>query len=207
LGTFSTVQYEKYRILDTKEKEIHKVIHKHGRIRWTPLKKIIVDDKQICSERIFRERLNEMVERSLVFRLELGKANVVYSTKSGLEKSEKSRINYFYIFLKASLKNLQAFEKKMDKISDTEKSDLIVSLLKIILLLEWGFKEALHLTKNPKIKDQIAMLNNLKLQITRLVEESKQNDVEQIIQNIIYSETIHSFIEFEEKLREIKGRR
>ena len=190
--------------MDTKEKEIHKAIHRSSRIRWTQLKKIIVDEKQICSERIFREKLNKMVEQNLVFRLEFGRANVVYSTKSGIEKTERSRINYFYIFLKASLQNLQSFEKKMDKMSDTDKSDLIVSLLKVILLVEWGFKEALHLTKNPRIKDQISMINEIKSRITMLVEKSKQNDVEQIVQKIIYSETIHSFIEFEDKLRQVK---
>ena len=71
------------------EKEIHKVIHEKGRIRWTQLKKIICDDKKICSERIFREKLNGMVERNLVFKLELGKTNVVYSTESSLMKSSK----------------------------------------------------------------------------------------------------------------------
>jgi len=189
------------------EKEIHKVIHEKRRIRWTQLKKIICDNKKICSERIFREKLNGMVERNLVFKLELGKTNVVYSTESSLEKSEKSRISYFYLFLKASLKNLDAFEKKMDKMSDTEKSDILVSFLQIILLLEWGFNETFRLTANPKIKDQISMLKEIKLQITRLVEESKQNDVEQIVQKIIYSETINSFIEFEEKLRDVKGKK
>lgn len=193
--------------LDKIEKEIHKVIHEKGRIRWTQLKKIICDNKKICSERIFREKLNGMVERNLVFKLELGKTNVVYSTESSLEKSEKSRISYFYIFLKASFKNLEAFEKKMDKMSDTEKSDILVSFLKIILLLEWGFNETLRLTANPKIKDQVSMLDEIKSRITKLVEESKQNDVEQIVQKIIYSETINSFIEFEEKLRDVKRKK
>jgi len=189
------------------EKEIHKVIHEKGRIRWTQLKKIICENKKICSERIFREKLNGMVERNLVFRLEFGKTNVVYSTESNLEKSEKSRISYFYIFLKASLKNLEAFERKKDKMSDTEKSDTLVSFLKIILLLEWGFNETLRLTANPKIKDQVSMLDEIKSRITKLVEESKQNDVEQIVQKIIYSETINSFIAFEEKLRDVKRKK
>ena len=193
--------------LDKIEKEIHKVIHEKRRIRWTQLKKIICDGKKICSERIFREKLNGMVERNLVFKLELGKTNVVYSTESSLEKSEKSRISYFYLFLKASFNNLEDFEKKMDKMSDTEKSDILVSFLKIILLLEWGFNETLRLTGNPKIKKQVSILDEIKSRITKLVEENKQNDVEQIVQKIIYSETINSFIEFEEKLREVKRKK
>lgn len=121
--------------MNKRQREIHKEIHKQDRIRWSALKKIIVDEKKICSERIFRETLNEMVDEGLVFRLELAKGNVVYSIDSGLEKAEKSRISYFNVYLKAGKENLNYFKKKMDKMSDTEKSDNIVSLLKIILLL------------------------------------------------------------------------
>jgi len=79
--------------------------------------------------------------------------------------------------------------------------------LKINLLLEWGFKETLNLTENPVIKSQISMLNDLKLEITRLAEKGKENDVQQFVQQFIYSETVNSFIAFEDKLAEIKVRK
>lgn len=44
------------------------------------------------------------------------------------------------------------------------------------------------------------MLKNLKLEIMELIKEKKQKDVSKIIQKIIFSETIHSFIDLENKL-------
>ena len=44
------------------------------------------------------------------------------------------------------------------------------------------------------------MVNDLKLWVTKLVKENKQGNVDKIVQNFIFSETIKSFREFENKL-------
>ncbi len=114
------------------QNEIITVIRSANGIRWASLKRIIVDDRKICSERIFRQTLNNLVENEAVFKREITRQHVEYYVEQEIENFEQTfdewyKKNYSQInFVIGSIK------KNRTKIPLTDLSGLIVTLWRIL---------------------------------------------------------------------------
>lgn len=114
------------------QNEIITAIRSANGIRWASLKRIIVNDKKICSERIFRQTLNKLAENEAVFKREITRQHVEYYVEQEIENFEQTfdewyKKNYSQIdFVIRSIK------KNRTKIPLTDLSGLIVTLWKIL---------------------------------------------------------------------------
>jgi len=114
------------------QNEIITVIRSENGIRWASLKRIIVDNRKICSERIFRQTLNNLVENEAVFKREITRQHVEYYVEQEIENLKQTfdewyKKNYFQIdFVIGSIK------KNRTKIPLTDLSGLIVTLWRIL---------------------------------------------------------------------------
>lgn len=114
------------------QNEIITAIRSANGIRWASLKRIIVNDKKICSERIFRQTLNKLVENEAVFKREITRQHVEYYVEKEMENFEQTfdewyKKNYSQIdFVIGSIK------KNRSKIPLTDLSGLIVTLWRIL---------------------------------------------------------------------------
>lgn len=114
------------------QNEIITAIRSANGIRWASLKRIIVNDKKICSERIFRQTLNKLVENEAVFKREITRQHVEYYVEQEIENFEQT-FNEWY---KKSYSQLDfvigSIKKNRTKIPLTDLSGLIVTLWRIL---------------------------------------------------------------------------
>lgn len=109
----------------------------HG-IRWTQLKKIIVDKKKICSERIFRVTLNELVASNVVFKYEVTPQCIEYYLKETIEDPKKSLDEAFERHRSQFEFVINNIEKHMNKIPLMDLAGLIVVIWKMLNNLEFS---------------------------------------------------------------------
>ncbi|MCH8170742.1 MAG: hypothetical protein IIB07_06380 [Bacteroidetes bacterium] len=82
-------------MIELREKQICKVLEKFTRIRYNHLKRVVVEEKELMSERPFRETLKQVVEKGLVKKFEIDKQHVEYTVQFDDIEYEKDAIEYF----------------------------------------------------------------------------------------------------------------
>ena len=158
--------------MDRIEKAIYNEIHDNLRIRWSDLKRIIVDEQKLISERPFREILNDLVDRKIVYKDEVERGHTEYYVDKDLEDIEKRIIQVFKIELaefRVSIKHIKKFRKKLP---DDVLASYFVMLWKFSNHLDFKATILAGLTKNVKIID-VEGLQKLKLDLINLISHSK----------------------------------
>ena len=178
----------KYRV--TIENKIYKEITKQGKIRWRKLRNIIVNEKNITSDRIFRETLNNMVEKKRVFKIEIAKQNVVYTTDSEFLDEEKNTIEAVDLLLPDYEENFKEFKKRLQKSSDYEKASIIIILMRMLSQIDWMLQVHSHNLKTKTVKNNEKRLNDYKNDLLSWINEYSINNskVRYLVSNLIKSE-------------------
>ena len=178
----------KYRVVI--ENKIYKEITKHGKIRWRKLRNIIVNEKNITSDRIFRETLNNMVEKKRVFKLEIAKQNVVYTTDSELLEHEKGEIKSIKLLLEYFEESFEEFRKRLQKSSDYEKASIIIILMRMLSQIDWMLQIHSHNLKTETVKNNEKRLTDYKNDIVSWINKYSINNskVRYLVSNLIKSE-------------------
>lgn len=157
--------------MDEIERRIYNEIRKNLRIRWSDLRRIIVDEKQLISERPFREILNDLVERKLVFKDEVEKGHTEYYVDKDFENIEKD----FRSALKKQIPEFRKTIKHIKKFRDKIPKDVLAGhftlLWKLSNHLDFKVMIVSLLTKNSKIAD-IDELQKIKMDLIDLISKS-----------------------------------
>ena len=153
------------------EKIIYNEIQKNIRIRWSDLKRIIVEEKQLISERPFREILNELVNKKIVYRDEVEKGHTEYYVDKDLKDIEKRITKAFKKELPEFSEGIKHIKKYRNKISNDVLASYFVMLWKLSNHLDFKATILAGLTKNERIID-IEGLQKLKLDLIDLISNS-----------------------------------
>lgn len=182
--------------MDRPEKEIFAVINEKGKIRYNELKRIIVEEKKIVSERPFREALNRLVGNRAVFRIQLDKQNVIYTADPKLYRIEKNMEAYHEAILSGYERDLDKLKEKINKLSDVEKADLLISFTKSISFLHFLFEHVDSVTS--VMRKRLGKLELASHQMLKNYESdvNKRN----LIGRMLFSEHASTAMEFESKL-------
>ncbi len=171
-GTNGTVEYQKYGILmDRIEKAIYNEIRNNLRIRWSDLRRSIVDEKKLISERPFREILNELVDKKIVYRDEIERGHTEYYVDKDFEDIEKRIVQAFKKELPEFKAGIKHIKKQRNKIPDDVLATYFVMLWKLSNHLDFKASILAGLTKNEKIID-VEGLRKLKLALIDLISNS-----------------------------------
>lgn len=122
----------------------------HG-IRWAGLKKIVVDDKKICSERVFRETLNELVQSDVIFKYELTPQHIEYYLQEQGEDTQKLLDEAFARHYSQFEFVIKSIEKNRNKLPILDLAGLIVTLWKILHNLEFAMINVSIMHNKPKL--------------------------------------------------------
>lgn len=197
-------------MIEPREKQICKVLEKYTRIRYNHLKRVVVEEKALMSERPFREALKQAVEKGLVKKFEIDKQHVEYTVQFDDIEYEKDAIEYFTeIFLEYE-KILDNFTEKGRKKSKVDQADFIVTFLKSVYLIEFRFKDFAFARKNPKIKSLKIQLQNIKdlaEAIATYDEEDEympNSNIFEIVNNMMMSESLETLDDLNQNLVQIK---
>jgi len=183
------------------ENKIHKEITKHGKIRWRKLRNIIVNEKNITSDRIFRETLNNMVEKKRVSKIEVSKQNVTYTTDSELLEHDKGEIESIEFIIEHFEESFEEFRKRLQKSSDYEKATIIIILMRMLSHIDWMLQVHSHNLKTKTVKYNEKKLNDYKNDLVSWINEYSINNskVRYLVSNLIKSEfsrTAKDFIDW-----------
>jgi len=153
------------------EKAIYNEIRNNLRIRWSDLRRSIVDEKKLISERPFREILNELVDKKIVYRDEVERGHTEYYVDKDFEDIEK-RITQAYKKelpeFRAGIKHIKKFRKQLP---DDVFASYFVLLWKLSNHLDFKASILAGLTKNERIID-VEGLQKLKLDLIDLISNS-----------------------------------
>jgi len=154
------------------EKAIYNEIRNNLRIRWSDLRRSIVDEKKLISDRPFREILNELVDKKIVYRDEVERGHTEYYVDKDFEDIEKRIVQAFKKELpefRAGIKHIKKFRKKLP---DDVLASYFVMLWKFSNHLDFKATILAGLTKNERIID-VEGLQKLKLDLIDLISHSK----------------------------------
>ena len=157
--------------MDRIEKAIYNEIRNNLRIRWSDLRRSIVDEKKLISDRPFREILNDLVDRKIVYRDEVERGHTEYYVDKDFEDIEKRITQAFKKELpefRASIKHIKKFRKKLP---DDVLASYFVMLWKLSNHLEFKATILIGLTKNERIID-IEELQKLKFNLIDLISHA-----------------------------------
>lgn len=157
--------------MDKIEKAIYTEIQNNIRIRWTDLRRIIVDGKKLISERPFREILNDLVDKKTVYRDEVGKGHTEYYVDKDYEDIEERIIQAFKKELPEFREGIKHIKKFRNKLPDDILASYFVMLWKLSNHLDFKVTLLIGLTKNPRIIG-IEELQKLKEDLIDLVSGS-----------------------------------
>lgn len=157
------------------QKEIISVLKSTHGIRWADLKKVIVDKKKICSERIFRETLNELVLSEVVFKYELSPQHIEYYLQEQGEDPKKLLDEAFTRHYSQLEFVINSIEKHIAKIPSMDLAGLIVTLWKMLHNLEFAMINVSIMHNKPKlVKGKDFKL--LKIKLIEIMSKSKTGD-------------------------------
>ena len=161
------------------EKTITEEIRKHRRIRWSDLKSIIVDELKIISERPFRETLNELVKKGVVFKQEFSNKTTEYSVERDIINME----NNIKMALDTRIPELKRFiteiEKNRSKIPITDLAGYIVGLWGIVNHFEYS-GEVVGIVTNTERTSRRKECEEVRIQIIEMIMNSKPDDMLQL---------------------------
>ncbi len=157
--------------MDRIEKEIYNEIHSNIRIRWGKLKKIIVQDKKLISERPFREKLNDLVERKIVYRDEMDKGHTAYYVDKDFKDIEERVYQIFKKELPEFRAGIKHIKKFRNKIPEDVLASYFVMLWKLSNHLDFKASILISITNNEEIIN-VEELEQLKIDLFNMVSTS-----------------------------------
>ena len=110
-------------MIELREKQICKLLEKYTRIRYNHLKRVVVEEKKLMSERTFRETLKQIVVKKLVKKIKIEKQHVEYTVHFDDIKYEKETGDFFKILISNHNKTLERFIDKREKMSKIEQAN------------------------------------------------------------------------------------
>jgi len=137
-GTNCTVQYMEYGIVRIQAREtIISALNEHEKLRFGKLQKIVVVEKKACSERIFREILDEFVQKKIIKKYVIARNNTIYTINSEITTISDVQVDEFI----ESIENikigtdgiLQTISSDAD---DATKADEVIKFLHWISMYE-----------------------------------------------------------------------
>lgn len=158
-----------YSTLDRYEKRIIQVLKDHEKLRYLELSKIVVKENKSMSDRTFRERLEQLVGKGMVYRNELSKQIVTYSL-SEINLEKETNINQYFENVLTEIKTrLVCIEKNSKKITIMDQADAINLIMSCVSILE---QTHLHITYKSKIKHK-KEISEIQEKIKKLVASNK----------------------------------
>lgn len=146
----------------------------HG-IRWAQLKRIVVDDKKICSERVFRETLNELVASGVVYKYEITPQHIEYYLPEQFKDPKKSLDEAFERHYSQFEFVINSIEKYRNKVPLIDLAGLIVIIWKMLNNLESSFVIASIMQNKPKLL-QDKDFRQHKIKLIDIILKSKTED-------------------------------
>lgn len=157
--------------MDKIEKAIYTEIRNSLRIRWSDLRRIIVEEKKLISERPFREILNDLVDRKIVYKDDVERGHTEYYVDKDLKDIEKRVIQTFKKELPEFRDGIKHIKKYRKKLSEDVLASYFVMLWKLSNHLDFKATILAGLTKNERIIDTDG-LQKLKLDLIDLISNS-----------------------------------
>ena len=154
--------------MDRIEKAIYNVIRNNLRIRWSDLRRTIVEEKKLISDRPFREILNDLVDRKIVYKDKVGIGHTEYYVDKDFKDIEKRIIQAFKKELPEFRDGIKHIKKFRKKLPDDVLASYFVMLWKLSNHLDFKASILAGLTKNERIID-IEGLKKLKLDLIDLI--------------------------------------
>lgn len=158
--------------LNRVEKAIYIEIKKHGKIRWRQLRNIIVDEKEVISERPFRETLNNMVENKIVHRDEIDKQNVEYYVDVDIVELEENSHEFFEIVLPEIKKLISHIKKNRSKIDSVTMAGYIATLWQVISHFEYKGEVLSFMTNTNRISRR-EECDEIRVELFKLILQTK----------------------------------
>lgn len=153
------------------ERKIYNEIRKNLKIRWSDLKRIIVDERKLISERPFREILNDLVERKLVFKNEVEKGHTEYYVDKDFDNIERNFRNNLKKEIPAFRNGIKHIKKFRDKIPKEDLAGYFTLMWKISNHLDFKVIILSILTKQSKMTD-IEELQKIKMDLIDLISKT-----------------------------------
>ena len=195
--------------MELREKQICKVLEKFTRIRYNHLKRVVVEEKELMSERPFREALKQVVEKGLVKKFEIDKQHVEYTVQFDDIEYEKETGDFFEILISNHSKTFEKFIDKREKMSKIEQANFIVSFLKSVYLTRFWFKKFAHARNNPKIRSLKVDFQNIKdyaesIAVDTGLDTSENLDIYETVNKVMMYESRDMLEEINQNLTKIK---
>ena len=182
------------------EKIIYSEIRKNIRIRWSDLKRIIVEEKELISERPFREMLNGLVSNKIVYKDEITKGHTEYYIDKefkDIEKKFKETLKKEIPKFRKSIKHIKKFR---NKISDEDLAGYFTIMWKTSNHLDFKAFAVSYLTNNTRVVD-VTGLQKIKEDLVDLI--SIENNPEKTI-NLLNLANIYLQYETDEMRKEFR---
>lgn len=157
------------------QKEIISALRSTQGIRWAQLKKIIVDNRKICSERIFRETLNELVKSEIVIKYEITQQHIEYYLQEKVEDPKKSLAEAFERHYSQFEFVIDSIEKYRNKIPLLDLAGLIVIIWKVLHNLEFAMINVSLMHNKPKLLQGKDFFSH-KSKLIKIILKSKTED-------------------------------
>lgn len=145
------------------EKAIFDTLQEHESLHYTELEKIVVCNMKVCSSRIFRETLLEMVQKNIVKKYESSRTNVIYSISSEIhvvtDEEIKDILNSFELL---NEQNVEMRKVISSDASDLDKASEITKHLKALSFLEMQVLMLAHISGNSSLTKTANNLLRLK---------------------------------------------
>ncbi|MBT4327336.1 MAG: hypothetical protein HOD60_10610 [Candidatus Nitrosopelagicus sp.] len=155
------------------ENKIGELLKKHGRMRHSELKKIVVEQEKMCAKRTFDKTLERMNDSAKIFRNQTAK-QVVYYELSDFSFKQDNANKFFELQLKTSKQSLDKFLQYESELTDEQKAEFIFHLYGCIDYLKQMnlLLEALKGSKKSKIiSDKIKKdIKDFSIQVTKKCE-------------------------------------
>jgi len=195
--------------MELREKQICKVLEKYTKIRYNHLKRVVVEEKKLMSDRPFRETLKQLVKKDLVKKLPIDKQHVEYTVQFDDIEYEKETGDFFEKLISNHNKILYKFIDKREKMSKIEQANFIVSLLKSVYLTRFWFKDFVHARNNPKIRSLKVDFQNVKdlaesIAVDKGLDVSENLDIYETVSKVMMYESRDMLEEINQNLVQIK---
>lgn len=195
--------------MELREKQICKLLEKFTRIRYNHLKRVVVEEEKLMSERPFRMTLKQVVEKGLVKKIEIDKQHVEYTVKFDDIEYEKETGSFFEKLISNYEKILYKFSDKREKLSKIEQANFIVTFLKSVYLTEFWFKEFTYARTNLKIRSLKVDFQNVKdhaeaIAVDDGLDASENLNIYETVNTVMMSESFEMLNEINQNLAQIK---
>ena len=159
-----------YNTIENKKKAIFTTIDENRKISYNQLKRIICDEKEVMSERPFRELLKEMVAEKLILRVPEGTQNVFYYAGNEFFEAEKNVETHIEKHLYIIDEKFQKLEKHYKKLDAINQAASIAAFCLLLFYLKYKIAIVEQVAHNSKIRKLSQQLNDYGVKILDFVQ-------------------------------------